>query len=303
MSRRFYLIWLIVAAILFGVVTLGAAALSQMGLSTTGYVPPVPWPWVLGSAFGITAYWTAFCWCVGLSGRKPLFALGIAVVTASIAYDFPIWDQARYDEQRDEIAQSAVVSVAPYWGDKTALLIWPHSQDCLYNCWNLSLHMQARVVNLMGEDARAVDFSQAVDLTQLPLQEMFYPDGDQSLSDEIRPAGDVTIDYVILQMASARDYDGVFDGLRPSGIPADGLHIDAMIVPVEDQAAFSLGDAVPLLRLSHVSRTTAQVPYLPFNGRVRYWNHTDRLANWDTARGYFCSAASRDQHWCNNAFD
>lgn len=303
MSRAFYLIWLIVGAILFGVLTVGLAALSQFSLNPTGRVPPVPWDWVLGAAVGITVYWSALCWTLGLLRKKPLYSAIIAGVTLAVAYGYPAVDQSLYARQQDQIATTAITSAAPDLDGKTALYIWPYSDACSYNCWNLTTSMQSRVVSLMGEAAMDVDFSQPVDLSVLTYTELLHPDGDVTQPHVANPAVNVTIDYVILHIAGAQAFDGVFDDLLPSGIRPDGLSIDAMIVPVADPTAFSLSDADPILRLSHVSRTTATAPYLPFNGRVRYWNQGDRVANLNIALPYFCSRESREPHWCRNAFD
>ena len=301
MTKRLYLIWLGVGVALFCVVVLGFATLSQMALTTTGYVPPPPWPQILGMGVGMFAYWSALCWTLALLRRRPLVAFAIIGATVAVGVAYPIWDQARYRDQQARIAETGLIGIPPDWTGKKALLIWPR-EGCQYDCWNLALNMEADVVVLTGTDVRDVDFTAPVDLTTLPLSRMVEGAGDDGMAGLV-PAQVDRIDHVIVHVERAEVFDGVFDDLRPPGIPRGGLFVDAMIVPVADQTAFDLGQTPPVLRLAHVSRHTATVPYLPFNGTRRYWNHADRTANLELAEDYFCSAEARDPHWCYNAFD
>jgi len=162
--------------------------------------------------------------------------------------------------------------------------------------------MEARVLVLIGQPARDVDFSGPVDLTVLSYQEFVRPEDEDELA-ELVPVVDATeIDYVIVHTEQASGFDGAFDDLRPRGIPERGLHLDILLQGVPDQTSFNIAAPDPVVRLTHVSRTIAEQPYMPFLGRRLAWNSDDRRENLNRVRRYFCSDASRDPHFCGNAF-
>ena len=298
MGRGFHSVWIIGSGVIALITIIGLSLLSGMALTTTGYKTAPPWVDFIGMAAGLVFYWSALCWAIALLRSKPLVSIGLVAVALTLAYGYPAYDAQSYAKQRAQAADFAVVGPKPAFAGKTAVLLWGVFEDCAYNCWNLSQHMEARVLLVKMQDLQAADFDGPVDLLALPLFEL-----DET---KLRRVVDLpeSIDFALINETGAAGFDNAFERFRPRGIARTGLHIDALIVATRDGRFVNLAQDEPLLRLMNVSRNLASNPWLPGAGRKLYWNSSDRRANSEVALNYFSTSyAGDDRHWCKNAFD
>lgn len=303
MSSFCWSVWLIGSALIFLGVTLGLALLSQMALTTTGHVAPPPWGALLAGSAGLVFYWSALCWALALARKQPIISVAIVAVALLVAFVYPAIDRMIYDSQRAAAAKAALYNGDPQWAGKTALLIWPKGETCQHACYNIAAHSEARFYLLVGQEARAVDFSETVDITRLRLRELKKNEAGLLVALPVAQAPQ-EIDLVVIHGAQDTALGGPYEHLRPWGIGADRLALDAVVASPRAGRYLELGNDQELIRMLSVSRPLASTPFVPFAGPRNYWNSVDRRRNYERIRAGFCTAPDREaRHWCNNAFD